>query len=84
MRKCNKCGQNFDDENYVIAFKLIVLKRGTKLQDDHLNEGIVHIYVRNDCVKKAKCNPKDIIIPQFYGLTSSELAEIVERGKFKF
>lgn len=48
MRKCNKCRQNFDDENYVIGFKLIVLKRGTKLQDDHLTEGIVRIYVRND------------------------------------
>ena len=27
MRKCSKCRQNFDDENYVIGFKLIVLKR---------------------------------------------------------
>ena len=48
MRKCNKCRQNFDDENYVIGFKLIVLKRDKKLQDDHLTEGIVRIYVRND------------------------------------
>ena len=84
MRKCNKCRQNFDGENYVIAFKLMVPRRGTKLQDGHLTEGIVHIHARNDCMKKAKCNPKDIIIPEFYRLTSSELAEIAERGKFKF
>ena len=84
MRKCNKCRQNFDGENYVIAFKLMVPRRGTKLQDGHLTEGIVHIHARNDCMKKTKCNPKDIIIPEFYRLTSSELAEIAERGKFKF
>ena len=35
-------------------------------------------------MKKAKYNPKDIIIPEFYGLTSTELAEIAERGQFKF
>ena len=35
MRKCNKCRQNFDGENYVIAFKLMVPRRGTKLQDGH-------------------------------------------------
>ena len=54
MKKCNKCRQNFGPENYVIAFKLIVPKRGAKLQDRHLTEGIVHIHVRNDCMEKAK------------------------------
>ena len=67
-----------------LAFKLMVPKRGTKLQDGHLTEGIVHIHVRKDCMEKAKCNPSEIIIPEFYKLTSSELAEIAERGQFKF
>ena len=84
MKKCNKCRQNFDGENYVIAFKLMVPKTGTKLQDGHLTEGIVHIHVRNDCMEKAKCNPSEIIIPEFYKLTSIKLAEIAERGQFKF
>ena len=83
MRKCIKCRQNFDGENYVIEFNVMVPSRGTKLQDGHLTEGIVHIHVRNDCMKKAKGNPKDII-PEFYGFASSELAEIAERGHFKF
>ena len=84
MRKYNQCRKNFDGESYVIVFKLMVPRKGTKLQDDHLTKGTVHIHVRNDCMKKAKCNPKDIIIVKFYGLTSTELAEIAERGQFKF
>ena len=84
MRKCNQCRQNFDGESYVIAFKLMVPRRGTKLQDRRLIEGTVHIHVRNDCMKKAKCNPQDIIILEFYGLTSTELDEVAERGKLKF
>ena len=84
MRKCNQCRQNFDGESYVTAFKLMVPRRGTKLQDGYVTEGTVHIHVRNDCMKKAKYNPKDIIIPEFYGLTSTELVEIAERGQFKF
>ena len=84
MRKCNQCRQNFEEESYVIAFKLMVPRRGTKLQDGLLTERTVHIHVRNDCMRKAKCNPKDIMIPEFYGLTSNELDEIAERGKFKF
>ena len=84
MRKCNQCRQNFDGESYVTAFKLMVPRRGTKLQDGYVTEGTVHIHVRNDCMKKAKYNPKDIIIPEFYGLTSTELAKIAERTQFKF
>ena len=84
MRKCNQCRQNFDGESYVSAFKLMVPRRGTKLQDGYVTEGTVHIHVRNDCMKKAKYNPKDIIIPEFYGLTSTELAKIAERTQFKF
>ena len=84
LRKCNQCRRNFDGESYVIAFKLMVPRRGKKLQDGHLTEGTVHIHVKYDCMKKAKCNPKDIIIPEFYGLISNELDEIAERGKFKF
>ena len=84
MKKCNKCRQNFDGENYVIAFKLMVPKRETKLQDGHLTEGTVHIHVRNDCMEKAKCNPSEIIICGFYKLTSIELAKLAERGQFKF
>ena len=42
----------------------MVPRRGTKLQDGHPTEGTVHIHVRNNCMKKAKCNPKDII---FFG-----------------
>ena len=84
MRKCNQCRQNFDGESYVIVFKLMVPRRSTKLQDRQLTKGTVHIHVRNYCMKKAKFNPKDIIIPEFYGLTSTELAKIAERGQFKF
>ena len=84
MRKCNQCRQNFDGESYVTVFKLMVPRRGTKLQDGYVTEGTVHIHVRNDCMKKAKYNPKDIIIPEFYGLTSTELAKIAERTQFKF
>ena len=84
MRKCNQCRQNFDGESYVIVFKLMVPRRSTKLQDRQLTKGTVHIHVRNYCMKKAKCNRKDIIIPEFYGLTSTELAKIAERGQFKF
>ena len=67
-----------------LAIKLMVPKRGTKPQDGHLTEVIVHIRVRSDCMKKIKCNPSEIIIPEFYKLTSSELAEIAEMGQFKF
>ena len=35
-------------------------------------------------MKKVKCNPNKIIIPEVYKLTSRELAEIAERGKFTF
>ena len=84
MKKCNKCRQNFGRENYVIAFKLVVPKRGAKLQDGHLTEGNVHIHVRNDCMEKTKCNPGEIIIPEFCKLTSSESAKIAERAQFKF
>ena len=84
MRKCNQCRQNFDGESYVLVFKLMVPRRGTKLQDRQLTKGTVHIHVRNDCMKKATCNPKDIIIPEFYGLTSTKLAKIAERTQFKF
>ena len=61
----------------------MVPRRGTKLQDGHPTEGTVHIHVRNNCIKKAKCNPKDIIFREFYRLTSTELAEIAERRQFK-
>ena len=52
MKKCNICRQNFDGENYVIAFKLMVPKRGTKLQDGQLTEGIVHIHVETIAWKR--------------------------------
>ena len=43
-----KCTQNFDGKNYIIAFKLMVPKKSSKLQDGHLTEGIVLIHARND------------------------------------
>ena len=52
MKKCNRYRQNFDGENYVIAFKLMVPKRGTKLQDGQLTEGIVHIHVETIAWKR--------------------------------
>ena len=58
----------------------MVPRRGTKLQDGHVTKGRVHIHVTNDCIKKAECNPKDIIILEIYRLTSTELAKM---GQFK-
>ena len=84
MRKFNQYRQNYDGESYVIAFKLMVPRRGKKLRDGYLTKWTVHIHVRNDCMKKTKCNSKDIIIPEFYGLTFTELAKIAGRGQFKF
>ena len=84
MRKCNQYRQNYDGESYVIALKIMVPRRGRKLLDGPLTKGTVHIHVRNDCMKKTKCNSKDINIPEFYGLTSTELARIAGRGQFKF
>ena len=39
MKKFNQYRQNYDGESYVIAFKLMVPRRGRKLLDGHLTKG---------------------------------------------
>ena len=79
-RKNNSCKNvvNVDKTLMVkvcITFKSMVPRTGTNLQDGHVTKGTVHIHVTNDCMKKAECNPKDII-PEIYRSTSTELAEM--------